>query len=379
MNSEKPSTDILLPKMRESTRKNLKWASLIAIAGIIVLSLVTVKLSSKGDLPVSQDIYVQVEKVEAQSIDQLSELSGTLEPVEESTVSFEVSGAVTSLNVQEGSQVNAGQVLAAVESKNYDLQAQQAGNQLQSAEIAYNLAAADFERYKGLYDAGAISRSDYEKAQYNLDTAQNGVSTANIAEQQAQLALAKTSLKSPIGGVVISKYISIGQLISAGTPAYKIGNTDRLKVHLLVPDSKISLWKTGDKISVKLYEESMEGEVTNIFPATDENTGGITVEVMIDNADHKWHAGQVVTCSHNSGSGTAISVPKEAVISNGGASVYVFLLKDDTAVKTEVIVGTLKNNLLEIKSGLLENDQLITKGADRLSDGDKVKVIESEQ
>lgn len=379
MDSKKLCNNVLLQKIKAFIPKHLKQASVIILAGILVLTLAVVKLNSKDVLPVSQDIYVQIENVEAQSIDKLSELSGTLEPVEEATVSFEVSGTLMSLNVQEGSQVIAGQVLAGVESNNYELQAQQAGNQLQSAETAYNLTAADFARYKDLFDAGAISKSDYEKAQYNLDTAQNSVNSAHIALQQAQLALSKTSLKSPISGVVIAKYISIGQLIAAGTPAYKIGNTDQLKVSILVPDSKISSWKIGDQVSVKLYEESVDGEVTNIFPATDENTGGIAVEVMIDNGDHKWHAGQVVTCSHNSDSGTAIYVPKEAVVSNGGSSAYVFLWQDDTAIKTEVTVGTLKNNLLEIKSGLKVNDQLITKGADRLSDGDKVKVIESEQ
>jgi RND family efflux transporter MFP subunit len=380
MDFKKLRTNISLQIQRviEFAKKNHKTAGVIVLAGILVIALVVVRFNAQKNLSTSQDVYVQVENVEATSIGDLSELSGTLEPIEEATVSFEVSGTVESLNVQEGSSVNAGENLAGVDSKNYDLQAQQAGNQLQSAETAYNLAATDFTRYESLYNAGAISQSDYEKAKYNLDVAQNGVNSATTAQQQANLALSKTSLKSPINGVIISKYISKGQLVSAGTPAYKIGDIDKLKVSLLVPDSQISSWKIGDKISVKLYEESVTGEVTNIFPATDEKTGAITVEVTVNNAEHKWYSGQVVTCSHNAGSGTAIYVPNEAVISNSESSAYVFILKNDEAVKTPVTIGTIKNNLLEIKSGLNANDQLITKGADRLSDGDKVKVIESE-
>jgi RND family efflux transporter MFP subunit len=381
MDFNKICAKALLPlrRAKEFIKRNPKKTGVIVLAGIIVISLVVVKFHSGKVSSTSQDVYVQVENVEAQSIDNLSELSGTLEPIEEATVSFEVSGTVESLNLKEGSNVNAGEILARVDSRNYDLQAQQAGNQLQSAETAYNQAASDFKRYESLYNAGAISQSDYEKAKYNLDVAQNGVNSATTAQQQSELALSKTSLKSPINGVIITKYISIGQLIAAGTPAYKIGNTDKLKVNLLVPDSQISAWKIGDQTSVKLYAESITGEVTNIFPATAENTGGITVEVTVDNAQHKWYSGQVVTCSYNSGSGTAIYVPNEAVISNGSSSAYVFILKNDEAVKTPVTIGTIKNNLLEIKSGLNANDQLITKGADRLSDGDKVKVVESEK
>lgn len=92
---------------------------------------------------------------------------------------------------------------------------------------------------------------------------------------------------------------------------------------LSVPDYEISSWKTGDNVSAKLYDASIDGTVTNIFAATNENTGSINVEVTIDNKDHKWHSGQVVTCSHNSEDTQGLFLPKEAVISTGGSSPYV--------------------------------------------------------
>jgi len=379
-----------LRRAKEFIAKNPKKAGVI-VAGIIVLSFAIIKFDSKDNLPVSQDVYVQVQNAKAESIDNLSELSGRLEPIEEATVSFEVSGTVNALNVQEGSEVKIGQLLASTDSKIYDLQAQQAQGAaeqaeaaLRQAQTAYNQAVTSFQRYETLYNAGAISQSDYENAQNSLSAAteqkqqaSGAYKQAYSAQEQAELAAAKTSLKATINGVVISTYISKGQLVSAGMPACKIGDIDKLKVRVLVPDSEIISWKKGDKISAKLYEESAEGEVTNIFPAAEAQTGGITVEVTIDNTDHKWHSGQVVTCSHKSDSGTAIYVPKEAVISNGGSSPYVFLFQNDTAVKIEVTIGTLRNNLFEVKSGVKENDAVIIKGADRLSDGDKVKVTGS--
>ncbi len=382
-----------LRRVKELIKKNPQKAGVIIFAGIIILSFVVIKFGSKDNLPVSQDVYVQVQNVKSESIDNLSELSGTLEPIEEATVSFEVSGTVNSLNVQEGSEVKIGEILANVDSQNYDLQAQQAqgaaeqaGSALSQVQSAYNQATISFQRSETLYNAGAISKSDYENAQNSLSAAAEQKQQASAAykqaysaEQQAELAAAKTSLKATINGVVISKYISKGQLVSAGAPACKIGNIDKLKVSLLVPDSEISSWKKGDKISVNLYDKLAEGEVTNIFPSTNEKTGGITVEVTVDNADRKWYSGQVVTCSHKTDRTAAIYVPKEAVISNGGSSAYVFLLHNNIAVKTEVTIGTLKNNLFEIKSGIQENEMIIIKGADRLSDGDKVKVIGSDK
>lgn len=370
---------IRIVRAKEFIKKNSISIGAVALAGFAAVSMTACNANIKEDISTPQVAYVQVEKVKAKSMDSLSELSGTLEPTEEATVSFEASGTVESVGIQEGSRVNAGEILASIDSESYSLQTQQAANQILNTETAYNQAATDFKRFEILYSEGAISKSDYEKAKINMDIAQNNMSAAYLAKQQTELVLSKTSLESPLNGVVLAKYISAGQLVSAGTPAYRIGNIDRLKVGLLVPDNEISSWKIGDKILVKLYEESVEGEVANIFPATNENTGGITVEVAVNNADHKWHSGQVVTCVHISDSKAAIYVPKEAVISSGGTSAYVFILADDKAVKTEVTIGILRNNLFEIKSGIRENDRVIVKGADRLSDGDKVRVIGSDK
>lgn len=398
---------------------------------ILLTIMVTILTACSKTSNTSSDLKeVKVQMVKKENANKQSELSGTLQPLQEATVSFEVSGRINSVNVQEGTSVNLNDILASVDSKDYELQVQQAQanvdkaqavlNQtlkgarsqelaeanlkLQQSETDYRQALIDFKRYEALYKSGAISQSDYEKSKNGLSAAERNRDAANQAysltaegateeekqqvnsayaqtvhiKEQAQLTLSKTSLKSPIKGVIISKYVSQGQLVSAGTAAYKIGDIDKLKVTLPVPDYEISSWKTGDKVTVNLYNESIDGQVTNIFSATNENTGSINVEVTIDNSNHNWRPGQVVTCDHKTDSGTAIYVPKEAVISSGSSTPYVFLLKNNKAVKTDVKIGELKNNKLEIKSGINEDENLIIEGADRLSNGDKVKALGSD-
>ncbi|BCZ45451.1 acriflavin resistance protein [Clostridium gelidum] len=402
------------------------------LIGVMLTSLIGCSKSTTAvENNLNQGKQVKVQNVKSESINNVSELSGTLQPFEEATVSFEVSGIINSLNAKEGSNVSKDDILATVDSKNYELQVGQAqanadkasaavtqtekGARAQQveqvklkaeqAEIAYNQAVVDFNRNKTLFEAEAISKSDYEKFQNNVTVAQKdmegakqaysliaegsteeekaqanaGYNQANAAKAQAELALSKTSLRSSINGVVISKLISQGQLVAPGTPAYKIGNIDKLKVLLSVPDYEVSSWKIGDKISAKLYDDSMDGVVTNIFATTNANTGSISVEVNIDNPDHKWRSGQVVTCSHNTDNGQGIILPKEVVISTGGSSPYVFLLKDNKAIKTAVEVGELKNNKFEIKSGINESDQVIIEGMDKLSNNDSVKVSGSDK
>ena len=212
-----------------------------------------------------------------------------------------------------------------------------------------------------------------------MNQAQAGLLNAQVSKEQAQLALSKTSLKAPFSGVITAKLASTGQLIGPGAPVYKLSQMDTLKVLLPVPDYQIADWEKGKEVTVDLYGEKKQGKVINVFPSTNQNTGTISVEVEIPNQDHKWFPGQVVKAEAKLKEQLGLFVPVEAVISTGtNNKPYVFLLQDGNAVKTEVTVGKLFENKLEITSGLSEQDQVITKGADRLFDGDPVVVEENE-
>ena len=279
-------------------------------------------------------------------------------------------------------------------------------------EEAYKNATADYERMKKLFETGAISSQALEGAKFNyinaeasyesaklayslieegvrpekekqikagVNQAQAGLLNAQVSKEQAQLALAKTSLKAPFSGVITAKLASIGELVGPGAPVYKISQMDTLRVLLPVPDYQIAEWEKGKEVSVDLYGEKKQGKVSNVFPSTNQNTGTISVEVEIPNKDHKWFPGQVVKAETKLKEQVGLFVPIEAVISTGtNNKPYVFLLQDGKAVKTEVTIGKLFDNKLEITSGLSEQDQVITKGADRLFDGDSVTARQNE-
>ncbi len=288
----------------------------------------------------------------------------------------------------------------------------QAKLNVDSAEEAYKNATADYERMKKLFEAGAISSQTLEGAKLNyinagnsyesaklayslmeegvrpekekqikagVNQAQAGLLNAQVSKEQAQLALSKTSLKAPFSGVITAKLASIGQLVGPGTPVYKLSQIDPLKVLLPVPDYQIPDWEKGKEVTVDLYGEKKQGKVINVFPSTNQNTGTISVEVEIPNQDHKWFPGQIVKAEAKLKEQLGLFVPVEAVISTGTDNKpYVFLYEDGKAVKTEVTVGKLFENKLEITSGLTDMDQVITKGADRLFDGDQVTARQNE-
>ncbi|MGE5405910.1 MAG: efflux RND transporter periplasmic adaptor subunit [Candidatus Saccharibacteria bacterium] len=308
-------------------------------------------------------------------------LSGVLAPLEETAVGFEVNGRILALNVKEGDSVAAGQVIGRVDAAEYAVQVAQAKANLDKARVGYQQAKDSFDRVKGLYDSNAVSQSDYEGARDRLTIAERDLSLAQqayslVTQGESGSSNNKAILKSPISGTIINKLATTGQLVSAGTPVYKIGQISKLKIILPVPDYEISQWQVGNSVKISLYNKSRDGRVVRIFPSTNQGTGTIGVEVNIENSAHDWFPGQVVSVSRILAERQGIFLPVEAVINRGEKDPYVFVVDNHKATKRTVTIGNLfDNNRLEITSGLKSGEIIVTRGADLLFDGDAVKAV----
>lgn len=357
-----------------SRKRSLALAAVLLFAATI--------LSACGGKKEGQQVEeAKVVKFEAAKVDKVSsysELSGMLEPFEVSAVSFETSGRVVEMVPKEGDRVGAGSFLARIDATEYSLQVAEAENALEKARVGYQKAKDDLARMEQLHSQGALSDADFEKSQNSFAVAEKDY---QLAQQSYALVgpgggQGKDSLKSPISGTVIAKLSAVGQVVSAGTPVYRIGQIDTLKVILPVPDKEISRWKAGGNITLLLYQDSRIGQVTRVYPSTNQSTGTIGVEVTIPNPLHDWYPGQVVRARYATESKEGLFVPVEAVLNQGMDKPYVFLAIGDKAVKTQVTTGDLFDNKLEILTGVKPGDQVIVKGADMLFDGNTIKQSE---
>ncbi|MGD8190407.1 efflux RND transporter periplasmic adaptor subunit [Brevibacillus ginsengisoli] len=405
---------------------NKKWLIVLMATTVLATTACNSNQPATTAQPQMEAKQVGVQTVTSGKASRVSELSGTLAPREEATVSFEVAGRITQLSVNEGDHVKVGEILARIDTSDYSLQLARANSTvtqtgaaldktingarqeeiiqsksiLDKATVSYQKALDDFKRMEKLYQEKAISLNDYENAKNRLTIAEKDLLStkqsyaltvegarsedrqaqrssydqAVIGKEMAALTLSKTQLKSPIEGTVIAKQSSIGQLTSVGAPVYRIGNIDSLKIVLPVPDREITSWKEGDSVSLSLYDSSREGKVTKLFPSTNQSTGTIGVEVTIANPKHDWFAGQVVKATRKLESKEGIFLPIEAVISRGEAKPYVFVASQNKVIKTPVTIGELIGNQLEITSGLQVGQQVVVKGVDRLFDGDPIEA-----
>jgi HlyD family secretion protein len=299
-----------------------------------------------------------------------------------------------------------------------------------SAETAYNDAKGNYDRTNTLYQASAATKVDLDTAKNKLDSAsaaleiakatakttlssaesrlnnakasfssasQNASITSavlnpdNIASAKAQMNSAKAGLDlakhqldnavvtAPIAGKVSAKNISAGELTPAQTPSIVLENENSVNVVIKVTETNINSIVVGmaAKISVPSTGLSYDGAISTIDPSADQKTGTYDVQVSVTNSDDKLKLGMVTNVNLiNSNEDNTLLIPNESIISEDGTS-YVYVINDDKLSKRNVTVGQTKNQYIEVKDGLSENDEIVISGSSNIKDGGKFNIVKS--
>jgi membrane fusion protein (multidrug efflux system) len=196
-----------------------------------------------------------------------------------------------------------------------------------------------------------------------------------------------TLLKAPFSGVVTGKYFEDGEMYS-GTPTTQTGRAavvtlmqiDPLKVSLNISEQYYPLIKKGMKaeVTADVYKnEKFAGTVYLIAPTVNSGTRSFNVELELPNRNNLLKPGMFVRVSMDLGQVETFVVPAYTVLVQEGTNTrFVFIEKDNTAVRVEVSVGKRFDDQLEIiSSGIKEGDMLVTEGQAKLINGDKIEIV----
>ncbi|MDF9408657.1 efflux RND transporter periplasmic adaptor subunit [Pelotomaculum isophthalicicum JI] len=349
---------------------------------------------------------VETMTVQAQTTRSGGGLAGIVKPFKEAKLGFQVSGRIQGPVLDEGTLVEEGSVLASLDPADYQAQVEAAGAATEAAragieqaaavlgqaEAAYRKAQQDYERVKSLYEAKAVSKAQFDDAGTQLSVAaakyheaQSGYNEgqgasvsdyhkAQALASQSRLQLSHTKLTAPFKGTVLKKAGEVGEMVSAGTPVYVIGDLDRIKIEVTVAAAELNNWQASDPVDVTSPDQpgrNWPGEVTLVHPAADSQTGTFLIEVSVDNPGHLLKPGMVARVASRRQTRATVWVPVGALVKRG-SEVTVFVIRDDKSFTKKITTGDTIGNQIEITSGLDPGEELVVRGALYLHDGDPV-------
>jgi membrane fusion protein, multidrug efflux system len=211
------------------------------------------------------------------------------------------------------------------------------------------------------------------------DNVQKGTVLISVDPSMPGLNYAASPVKSPISGTVIEIHVEKGQTVSQQVPVVTVGDLSTLEITTRVPERFIYQVKLGQRAIISSSaagNDNFEATVTEMSPVV--NQSSRTMETTLSlNGDKMIKAGMFVTIKLiTSTSDDALTVPEEAIIVRNNEN-FVYLVEEDTVKKTTVEIGKSSSGLVEIIDGLNEGDEVVTEGKTLLSDGVKIRVVNS--
>jgi multidrug efflux pump subunit AcrA (membrane-fusion protein) len=355
------------------------------------------------------------------------EATGSLAGDQQTDVAPQTSGKVVAVGVDIGSFVRRGQLLVKLDDTELKLHVDQAATQVEqakanvrqaeekiglrpgqafdpnrvaevaAAKVTLDLAEKNLQRAEKLIESGDVSRSFYDeqrarrdqlKEQYDVQLAQARqnyaaveVARTNIANMQAQLALARKNLSyavipAPIDGFVAERTADLGEYVSPQQKVATIVRTNPLRIRIDIPEQAIPEVRAGQSVSVATSawpDKSFAGRVARIAPNVSATSRTLTVEAEIENSSNALKPGQFATVRIlQEKAEPAVLVPARAIVTEAGVS-RLFVIKNGHAEQRLVQTGQTEGDLIEVKNGVAADEQVATSGLERLSDGAAVK------
>lgn len=374
-------------------RRWLPWLLLLlVVAAIAGLSWYAIKgkppAGDRGGMPRGRPpATVGVATAEQRSFPVELDALGTVTPIANAVVRAQVSGVLQQVLFTEGQVVRRGQLLAVIDPRPFENALMQARGQLQRDEAQLEVARVNERRYRQLLAQDSIAQQEVDAQVALVKQLEGTVNIDRAAVRTAELNLDFSRISAPIAGRIGLRSVDAGNLVgpSDANGIVSITQVDPIDVAFAVPQDAVPELKAalagGKPLTVTAFDRTRSTQLaTGRFLALDNvvdtQTGTVRAKARFDNGKTLLFPNQFVNVRlklRTIEGATAVPVP---AVRNGGNGPFVYVLNpaDSTVTLRSVRRGLSGADMTQILSGVEPGEQVITEGADRLTDGATVRL-----
>lgn len=302
---------------------------------------------------------------------------GSLEGLIDPTIAAEVAARVIKVHVSPGQRVKKGDLIATLDSTEFNLQRNEAQAEVARIEALLNNQTKIVARSEALVNKNFISQNAVD-----TDIAQQNVLKEQLAGAKARVASIKNmgnkaAIYAPTEGVVEKKIVDTGEFVKIGDPIVQVVSNQKLRAHIPFPERLSSQLKPGMKVrlTTPTSDKTLETEIRELKLMITETNRALDIITDISN-EADWQPGASVTGTVILGKKSdALMVPEQSVVLRPAGEV-VYRIKNDSAHQTIVKTGERQNGMVEIIAGIQDNDTIVVDGAGFLTDQAKIKIVD---
>jgi RND family efflux transporter MFP subunit len=359
---------------------------------VILLGLVAIALGALGwiwhsqqnmKVAAEEQVLVRTQKIEASNAKNQYIYSGEVRGRYESQLAFQVGGKIVRRFVELGSAVKPGDALMQIDAKDIRQTVNIASAQVNSAESQMKLARNNLERYRRLYEQGAVSKAQYEQYLSAYEVSAAGANQASAQYSQGANQLDYSILRADKAGIVSAISAEAGQVAGAGQAVVMLVQDGEREVEINVPESRSASMRQATDVNVKLWalpDVVIKGKVREIAPMADMVTRTYRVRISLIEPPSEVTLGMTASVEISDSqqkSGAICEIPLSAVYQSGQQPA-VWVLQNDSVTLRPVQTGKYGKTTLQVTGGIQPGDTIVIAGVHKLREGQKVRLAGGE-
>jgi RND family efflux transporter MFP subunit len=302
-------------------------------------------------------------------------LTGSLKGMREADLAANVAGRVTKTFVERGDQVQAGQIVAQIDTSSATLALAEARVQVDTSRLQAEINQADCKRAEALFAKNAISAAEYDNVTAKCKTGPLGLKAAEARQSMAAKNVGDGAIRAPFTGIVAQRYVEVGEYVQAQSKVISIAQSAELRLEFTVPEANVGDVKQGADVAftVAAYADTtFHGKVRFVSGSVRAATRDLVVEAVVDNGDKKLFPGMFADVALSTGMRRLPSVPLSAVFERQDKR-RIFVVKDGRLEERVLQPGPESNGRVSVESGVKAGEPVVTANADRLINGARVQ------
>jgi len=330
---------------------------------------------------------VTVGEVKQQDFEEWISLAGTLTPLAVVVVRSRVDGQLDKVRFVEGQMVKAGDLLAEIDPRPFQVTLDQAKGQLARDEALLANANKDMGRYTELLKQDSIARQQVDTQKSLVRQYEAALISDRATVASAELQLNYTKIIAPITGRVGLRQVDAGNMIRSTDVNGLVIMTQMDPMGLIssIPQERVAAvrkrFESGSPVKVEAVDKEMSkllsrGQLLSIDNLIDTTSGTLKLKAQLPNPEGLLFPNSFVVTRLLVNTESNATVAPATAIQRGAKGGYAYVLREDSTVELHnVVTGPTQGERVLIVDGLKPGDKVITQGVDRLRDGAKVEVI----
>lgn len=307
-------------------------------------------------IPVASELPFPTASAEVQTVSRERLFDGVVEAVNQTTVSAQTSGRVLEINYDVDDFVERDDVIALLRDTDQRAALEKAEAELRGAQAEFSRAAAEYKRISEVFEKNLVSKSAFDAARAERDSASARLSGARAAVTQAEEQLAYTVIRAPYSGIVTERHVELGETVQPGTPVMSGVSLEQLRVEAPVPQRLINAVRELGRARVFPDEpgrEPIPAESLVFFPYADARTNTFDVRVDLPDGIEGLFPGMYVKVGFVVGERRRLVVPAESVAYRSEVTGVYVVEPDGSVVLRQIRKGRVtEEGMAEVLSGL---------------------------